>query len=174
MRESLKLINRGTLGTQRKLLGVEVGVRAGVNALTMLQSMQIGQLYLVDHYQPHTEHSGNVITKEQQDQFFNSLIAKIQPFLDKTTVILLDSVEASKKFQDNYFDFVYLDGGHSYEQVQNDMKAWFPKVKKSGILCGHDYNNKCTPDVTRAVKDYAKANNLALTVMDDLDWMIIV
>lgn len=49
------------------------------------------------------------------------------------------SVYAASLFPDNYFSFVFIDAGHSKEQVINDINAWLPKVKSGGVLAGHDY-----------------------------------
>ena len=37
---------------------------------------------------------------------------------------------------------VYLDACHTYDCVTKDLQAWFPKVKKGGVMAGHDYLNK--------------------------------
>ena len=42
-------------------------------------------------------------------------------------------------FEDEYFDFVFIDADHKYESVKQDIDDWFPKVKVGGILAGHDY-----------------------------------
>ena len=49
------------------------------------------------------------------------------------------SVEVAKTFPDRYFDWVYLDSQHFYEDVLADLDAWHPKVKVGGIFAGHDY-----------------------------------
>ena len=61
-------------------------------------------------------------------------------FSDIVECMQMPSVKASKAFTDNYFDLVFVDAGHSFEQVQADIKAWLPKVKEGGILAGHDYS----------------------------------
>jgi len=38
------------------------------------------------------------------------------------------------------FDLVFVDADHSYDAVKRDIWAWKPKIKKGGILCGHDYH----------------------------------
>lgn len=62
-----------------------------------------------------------------------------------------DSSKAAAIFPDNYFSFIFIDAGHSYEQVTNDLVAWFPKLKSGGIFAGHDYHDA---QVSKAVKDY--------------------
>jgi hypothetical protein len=55
-----------------------------------------------------------------------------------TTVIRLRSVEASRLFADGGVDFAYIDGLHDYGSVCSDLRAWHPKMKKGGVLAGHD------------------------------------
>lgn len=172
MRESLKYINRSTLGKKEGLVGAEVGVREGKNALAMLQSMNIKSLYLIDHWKEYTEASGHVITQEQQDNFFKNMSQILYTFCDKIIIRRMSSADASDIIEDNSLDFVYIDGDHSYEAVKNDMKLWFKKVKEGGFLCGHDFGNPCTPDVAKAVKDFSSENGLTVHKLDDIDWLI--
>jgi hypothetical protein len=48
-------------------------------------------------------------------------------------------VEIIHKFVDGYFDFVYIDGDHSYQGAKSDLLNFFPKVRVGGIIAGHDY-----------------------------------
>lgn len=55
------------------------------------------------------------------------------------------------RFEDNQYDFVYIDGDHSGENVARDIKHYFPKVKPGGYIGGHDYNHGHWPEVCDAV-----------------------
>lgn len=168
MRESLKYIHKNTFDP---LVGVEVGVRRGDNAFSMLQTMRLTKLYLVDHYKAHREHSGVEVTQEQQDKFYEEMLQKLAPYKDKIEIIKQSSEEAVKLFPDKSLDFVYIDGCHTYDVVLQDLTLWLPKIKSKGFLCGHDFNNKCTPDVVKAVKAFCHQKNLSLFALDDIDWL---
>lgn len=43
------------------------------------------------------------------------------------------------KFEDESFDFIYVDGNHSYEAVKRDLENYLPKIKNGGFIGGHDY-----------------------------------
>jgi len=57
-----------------------------------------------------------------------------------TSFIKLSSEKAAKFFANGSLDLVFIDGDHSYEMVKLDIELWLPKIKKGGIMCGHDYN----------------------------------
>jgi len=61
--------------------------------------------------------------------------------VNNVEIIVDFSVRASIQFEDDYFDFVYLDADHTYKGVTDDLESWYPKVREGGILSGHDYIN---------------------------------
>lgn len=68
-------------------------------------------------------------------------------------LICKSSRKASSEFPDEFFDFVYIDGDHAYESVKQDLLLWTRKIKKTGILAGHDYD---WPGVKQAVDERFK------------------
>jgi predicted O-methyltransferase YrrM len=72
--------------------------------------------------------------------------------LKECCVIKMDSVAASDLFFEGAANVVFVDGGHSYEQVKADIAAWTPKISPDGILAGHDYNDRW-PGVIQAVDE---------------------
>ena len=62
-------------------------------------------------------------------------------------------------YKDKTLDFVFIDAGHDYNSVINDIKNWYPKVKINGVIAGHDYY--VYPDVKKAVDEYF-GNNIRI------------
>jgi predicted O-methyltransferase YrrM len=65
------------------------------------------------------------------------------------------SENVCRSIPDESVDAAYLDGPHYYEFVRDDIKRWLPKIKKGGVICGHDYIDRPRFNfgVIRAVKE---------------------
>jgi hypothetical protein len=48
-------------------------------------------------------------------------------------------MDALKDFEDDSLDFVYIDSNHDFINLAMDVQYWLRKVRKGGILSGHDY-----------------------------------
>lgn len=72
------------------------------------------------------------------------------------------SRDVCKRFTPGFFDFVYIDGAHDKKSITEDLRNWIPKVKKGGIIAGHDYNYTDHLDVCEAVNEYAQSGGLKL------------
>ena len=49
------------------------------------------------------------------------------------------SYRAAAEFPDKHFDFVYIDGDHTYEYVLRDLLDYAAKIKDDGLILGHDF-----------------------------------
>jgi predicted O-methyltransferase YrrM len=52
----------------------------------------------------------------------------------------------------HYFDLIFIDGAHDYENVARDIETSIPCLKPDGIICGHDYREEGGQDVIQAVQ----------------------
>ncbi len=76
----------------------------------------------------------------------------------------MSSERAADLFEDGTIDFVFLDADRAYPAVRRDLQAWFPKVKRRGVLGGHDYTNADSPEVRQAVDAFFQEQGLPLQV----------
>lgn len=71
---------------------------------------------------------------------------------DNIQLITKTSDDAVLDFNDESFDFVYIDGIHQYENVKQDIINYLPKVKKGGVIGGHDFG-PTWPGIEKAVTE---------------------
>lgn len=150
-------------------IGVELGVQTGEYSETILKKWNGKELILIDIWKEIAAELycdvANVSQDKQRDNLAKTF-DKIYPFGDKATIIRADGNRAVSLFADNTLDFVYIDANHSYNAVTHDIALWYPKVKKGGYLCGHDYPYI---DVKKAVDEFCVKNNYTLLISTD-DW----
>jgi hypothetical protein len=72
---------------------------------------------------------------------------------DLVSLVIADSITASRLFPDASIDWVHLDARHEYDSVKADIEAWLPKVKPSGWLSGDDYDEVKWPELVRTVDE---------------------
>lgn len=56
----------------------------------------------------------------------------------KVTPLRQASNEAAHSIPDGTLDLAFIDADHAYRSIADDIAMWRPKVRKGGILCGHD------------------------------------
>jgi len=120
------LPDRETILQKMKRGGIvaEVGVQAGEFSRSILDICSPSQIHLIDiDLRSHAIH-------EKFGKEINAGIVQLQEE---------DSSSALKKFPDSFFDFIYIDGDHSYNGVKKDIEAGKSKVKKDGFLIFNDY-----------------------------------
>lgn len=59
-------------------------------------------------------------------------------------------------------DFVFIDGGHTYQECLEDALVWYKALKNNGIMAFHDYESpiQILESVKRAVDDVVKVLQL--------------
>lgn len=123
-------------------IGAEIGVCAGVFAYHCLLQQKPSKLYLIDPWQYGLQADVDLNpTAEKQagrDAQYQIVFETFAPF-PNVEVVRMKSEEAVTLFQNDFFDYVYIDGEHSYNAVLRDLTNYFPKIKVGGYLIGDDY-----------------------------------
>jgi hypothetical protein len=117
--------------------GAEIGVYRGGYSEVLLKNIPGLKLYGIDlwnlysgyrDYRKDDIHSAETEAMERTKNYDCKLIKGW-------------SNEVSKQFADESLDFVYIDGNHSYEYTVMDLAFWSKKVRKGGIVYGHDFED---------------------------------
>lgn len=138
-------------------LGSWTGKSAAYCIVELINREKLGKFFCVDTWEGGVEHQDHefIETKSLRDIFDNNLT----PLAGKYTPIKSISWEAASQFDDNSVDFCYIDAGHTYSDVTNDITAWYPKIKSGSFFGGDDYT-KGWPEVQQAVWDFFKPLNI--------------
>jgi predicted O-methyltransferase YrrM len=81
------------------------------------------------------------------------------------------SEECIPMLKNNSFDLVYIDAAHDYESVKIDISLSLSKLKKDGVISGHDYNRDNHPGVVAAVDEFVSLGVLKdIMVFSDFSW----
>lgn len=142
----------------------EVGVRHGDNLFRMLND-SVEEAVGVDIWQNTQTITQNDLgyTQEELDEQYNSVCEKAKQF-NNVKIIRKFSKDAAQQFNDEYFDFIYIDADHTYASVKEDIQAWWPKLKSGGLIGFHDYENVSHDNVefgvVKAVNEFILAQNI--------------
>jgi len=139
-------LNRASLDHLRdnkQLVGVEIGVSEGLNAVDMLDKLDIKNLYLVDPYKAFRQW-----TQEKLDGHLKTAKRTLAYYDELITWIREPSEYAVTKIPDLSLDFVYVDGNHEFVDVVKDIMFYWNKLKYGGLMCG---DNLEYPETARGV-----------------------
>jgi predicted O-methyltransferase YrrM len=133
---------------RENIVVAEVGTFVGATSIYAVQlvKQKHGKYIAIDHFfgsdmpdkGKHTPHS---IHTFQGNSFLNVFKENIKSVEcdDITTIYNMTSLEAANEIENESLDICFIDACHKYSSVKNDILAYLPKVKKGGILCGHDF-----------------------------------
>jgi predicted O-methyltransferase YrrM len=131
------LTNRGALLDRmpKNAVVAEVGVADGLFSAEILKRCEPNKLHLMDLW---TEESENRCYNEQaynkvMDRFSEEIVLGV---VELNRALSWDALSACP---DDYFDWVYIDACHTYDNVSRDLRVAMQKVKPGGFICRHDY-----------------------------------
>ena len=123
-------------------IGAEVGCSVGVTTSFLLRNCPGLFLYAVDLWECRasvlSDRAFEVLKNYDFDEITKLFNKRTRPYENRLKVLKGVSWEMAQYVDDCSLDFVFIDADHSYESVAKDIRAWTPKLKKGGILSGHD------------------------------------
>jgi len=131
--------------------GAEIGVFDGRYSEILCQNIPELKLLCVDIW--------------RQNRIFELAKKKLAPY--NTILIKKSSMDAVKEVHNESLDFVFIDANHRYGPVKEDIREWTKKVRKGGIVAGHDYyifRYSGNRGVIGAVDEYVKENGYKLCI----------
>jgi len=158
------------------LIGLELGIFRGESFCCLLDNcLNIKTLYGIDSWKPYSDYLGSnnpskaLYSIDEKTNEINEFITrhniKWSRNGSKANIIKQDSNECVTQFKDESLDFIFFDTYMTYEQAVKDFELWIPKVKKGGLITGHDWDTK---EVQKAVIEYRTNYNIT-NIMSTFD-----
>jgi Methyltransferase domain len=115
--------------------GAEVGVYKGEFSKKLCEAGLT--LFAIDPWKIYKDYN-NPRGQSRLDAQYEHTKRLLSPY-PKCTIIRKTSMEAVEDFEDESLDFVYIDANHEFRYIAEDISEWTKKVKKGGVVAGHDY-----------------------------------
>ncbi len=102
----------------------------------------------------------------RQDPYSIEAVSNLlKKFKDQVHLIKGNSNQLLKKMDMSKIDFVFLDGGHEYNTVVNDLNSCTDVLKFNGSILCDDYNLGSAPGVKKAIDEFVEQNNLKCEIL---------
>jgi predicted O-methyltransferase YrrM len=123
-------------------LCINIGAGMGTSALSMLEARQ----------------DSTVISVDIDDCPYEKMVMEETGYCntDRYWFFKQDSKVFGLNWEREAVDFVFIDGGHRYEECTEDALVWYETLKPNGIMAFHDYESPMLESVKKAVDDVAK------------------
>ena len=103
--------------------------------------------------------------KKQNPYSLDAVKDLLSKFKNNIHLIKGNSNKVLPKIDMSKIDFVFLDGGHEYETVINDLKHCLEVLKNGGTVLCDDYDLQQAPGVRRAIDEFVKKNNFNCSII---------
>ena len=97
---------------------------------------------------------------------YQSVLGLLKKFKENVNIIKGNSNDVLKEIKTEVFDYIFLDGGHKYETVKNDLKNLMKVVNNNGTILCDDYDLSYAPGVKKAIDEYVLDNNFNLKILN--------
>jgi len=144
---------------------IEIGSYMGESTMMLASSKLFKKIYAIDPHdgkEPFNDYTGYDWEFVKKEFHLNTR------YFDNITLISDFNYNVVDMFDDESIDFIYIDADHEYDSVKRDIELYLPKLKKTGIIGGHDYNENLWEGVFHAVNDILGEPDY---IFEDASWL---
>ena len=127
-----------------------------------------------DEVIPNTTFSSNPIkrfyyryVKRQNPYSLEAVKELLQKFSNNVHLIKGNSNKLLSKIDMSKIDYVFLDGGHEYNTVLNDLSCCIEVINNDGTILCDDYDLTYAPGVKQAIDEFINKNNFKCEIICD-------
>ena len=103
--------------------------------------------------------------KRQDPYTLEAVEDLLKKFKENIHLIKGNSNTILKKIDMSKIDYVFLDGGHDYETVKNDLNCCSEVVDNNGTILCDDYNLSYAPGVKKAIDEFVEVKNYSFEIL---------
>ena len=104
--------------------------------------------------------------KKQNPYSLESVKDLLKNFKKNISLIKGNSNYILKKIDMSKIEYVFLDGGHDYETVLNDLNLCIEVIINNGTVLCDDYDLSHAPGVKKAIDEFVLKNNFKCTILE--------
>jgi len=144
---------------------LEIGSFRGDLTYFLAKNIKNIQLNVIEPYDKYVDQKMD-IEKNTMQKYKNDICTFLSSEINEKKIIFHfdKSQNIFEKFNENYFDFIFIDGDHSYQGCFNDLNNYYSKCRSGGIIAIHDYDRKSMIEVKEAVDKFCLEKKLKLNI----------
>lgn len=150
--------------------GIEIGVYHGVNSYMLLDACPtIKKIIGVDPFESYMDWQ-YMVTQDVMDEAYAAFEENLELMKNRFELLKMKSVDAAAVLEDDAYDFVFIDGDHSIKAVLGELEMYVPKIKKGGLVAGHDIG---LYSVNMAVQGWCRKNGVSpsdIHIVENQSW----
>ena len=111
---------------------------------------------------------------KRQDPYSKDAVEDLlNKFKDNVSLIKGNSNSVLKKIDMTKIDYVFLDGGHDYSTVMNDLNCCIEVINQNGTILCDDYDLSYAPGVKKAIDEFTSINNFNSRIISNKRFAVI-
>ena len=124
---------------------IEIGARYGESSKVIIKNLKVDKYIIIDPYTSYDDYNTDgfnaIIKHDDDDNIFNKIKRELERLHNNMIFhkTFSTDIKTIKAIDDNSIDLIFIDGNHTYKYVLDDLENYYPKLKKSGIICGDDF-----------------------------------